>query len=159
MGTFTANKFRIHISIRGLIVLRQHDRDHAPGNRRVGWIRRVVCERPVKIVDLEKDRLAVGFERSKFMLFVRVVGTTEVTEHRDGLDDPVDGDLAERRPGVMTVMPPGRCCRSSSLRARMRAVLVSMTKLRSVFRSAKAMAQAGALRPEPQQIARLTGQA
>ena len=49
------------------------------------------------IVDFEKDPLTVGLERSKVVLFVGVVGMTEVVEHRDGLDDAVDGDLAERR--------------------------------------------------------------
>ena len=84
---------------------------------------------------------------------------TEVVEHRDGLDDAVDGDLAERRNARRhDGNAAGKAL--TQLRARMRAVLVSMTKLRCVFRSgvAVAVAQAERLGPEPQ-FTRLTGQA
>ena len=35
----------------------------------------------------EKDRVAVGIERAKVVLLVRVVGLAKVVVHRDGLDD------------------------------------------------------------------------
>src|SRR5436190_1406024 len=48
-----------------------------------------------KILDLEKDRVAVGLERAKVVLFMGVVGVTKVVEHGDGLDDALDGLFAE----------------------------------------------------------------
>jgi len=35
--------------------------------------------------------MAVGFEGAKVVLFVRIVGVTEVVLDRDGLDDSLDG--------------------------------------------------------------------
>jgi len=45
----------------------------------------------IVVVDLEEHLVAVGIERAKVVLFVRVVGVTKVVKHRDGLDDPGDG--------------------------------------------------------------------
>src|SRR5262249_16606020 len=55
----------------------------------------VVREGLVVVVDLEIDRVTIGFERSKVVLFVRIVGVAKVVEHRDGLDDAGDGFGAE----------------------------------------------------------------
>ena len=44
------------------------------GDGRVGRIGRVVFQVAIKIIDLEKDRVAVGLERAKVVLFMRVVG-------------------------------------------------------------------------------------
>src|ERR1700732_2123912 len=52
------------------ILLGQHDRDHALGDRGVGWIRGVVAEAFVVVVDLEQDRVAVGIKAAKVVLFV-----------------------------------------------------------------------------------------
>src|ERR1700730_12760188 len=49
----------------------------------------------VEVVNLEEHPAAVGVERAKVVLFVRVVGVTKVIEHRDGLDDPGNGFDAE----------------------------------------------------------------
>src|ERR1700724_2272464 len=66
------------------ILFGEHDRDHALGNRRIGWIGGVVGEALVEVVDLEKDPMAVGVERAKVVFFVRVVGVAKVIEHSDG---------------------------------------------------------------------------
>ena len=65
------------------ILFGQHDRDHALGDRRISRIRGVVGEALVEVVDLEEHPLAVGIERAKVVLFVRVVGVTEIVKHRD----------------------------------------------------------------------------
>ena len=49
----------------------------------------------IEIIDLEKDRLAVGLERPKIMLFVGVVGVAKIVIYRDGLDDALNGFLAK----------------------------------------------------------------
>src|SRR5262245_14733860 len=41
--------------------------------------------------------MAIGFERAKVVLFVRIVGVAKVVEHGDGLDDASDGFSAESR--------------------------------------------------------------
>ena len=50
----------------------------------------------VEVVDLEKDRLSVGFERPKIMFFVWVIGVAKIVIHRDGFDDALDSLLAKR---------------------------------------------------------------
>jgi len=75
----------------------EHDRDHAPGDRRVCRIGRVVGEVAAEVIDLEEDRLAFGLKRSKVMFFMRVVGVTKVVEHRDRFDDAFDGFWSECR--------------------------------------------------------------
>ena len=45
-------------------------------------LRGVVGEALVEVVDLEEDPLAVGVERSKVVLLVRVVGVTEIVKDR-----------------------------------------------------------------------------
>jgi hypothetical protein len=40
--------------------------------------------------------VAVGLERAKVVLFMRVVGVAKVVEHGDRLDDALDGFLAKR---------------------------------------------------------------
>src|SRR6202047_5658308 len=62
------------------ILLGQHDRDHAFGDRGVGWIRGVVAEALVVGADLEKDCVAIGIEAAKIVLFVRVVGVAKGIE-------------------------------------------------------------------------------
>ena len=52
-------------------------------------------EGAIKIIDLEKDRFAFDLERPEVVLFVRVIGVTEVIERGDRLDNSVDSFLAE----------------------------------------------------------------
>jgi hypothetical protein len=65
----------------------QHDRDDALSYGRVGRIGRVAGQVLIVVVDLEKDHVAVSFERAKVVLFMWVVGVTKVVEDGDGLDD------------------------------------------------------------------------
>ena len=53
-------------------------------------------QRGVEIIDLEKDGVALGFERPKVMFFVWIVGVAKVVVGFDGLDDARDGFGAER---------------------------------------------------------------
>ena len=50
----------------------------------------------IEIIDLEKDRLSVGFERPKIMFFVWVIGVTKIVKDRDGFDDALNSLLAKR---------------------------------------------------------------
>ena len=61
----------------------------------------------IKIIDLEKDFVSVGIERTKVVFFVRVIGVAKVVVDLDGLDDraTASGPRAAT-PGVMTAMPP-----------------------------------------------------
>ena len=43
----------------------------------------MVAEALVEVVDLEEHPVAVGVERAKVVLFVRVVGVTKVVKDRD----------------------------------------------------------------------------
>ena len=52
-------------------------------------------QRRIIIIDFEKDRVAVGFERAKVMFFVWVVGVAKVVVHFDGRDDARDRLRAE----------------------------------------------------------------
>ena len=79
-----------------LVFFGQHDGNDALGDI---WIARIGRVRPqivIEIVDFKKDRVTIGFERAKVMFFVWVVGMTEIIEHRDSLDDPVDCFWAKR---------------------------------------------------------------
>jgi hypothetical protein len=67
--------------------LRQHDRDDALGDVWVGRIGGMHGQRGIEIIDLEKDRVSIGFERAKVMLFVRVVGMAKAVVYFDGADD------------------------------------------------------------------------
>jgi hypothetical protein len=44
------------------IFVGQHDRDHADGDGRIGG---QIFQVAIEIIDLEKDRVAFGFERAK----------------------------------------------------------------------------------------------
>jgi hypothetical protein len=44
------------------VLVGQHDRDDSVGYRRVSWIGGMVGEGPIKIIDLEKDRLTFSLE-------------------------------------------------------------------------------------------------
>ena len=96
------------------VLVGEHDRDHADGDGRVGRIGGVVIHAAIKIIDLEKDRVAFGLERAKVMLFVGVVRVTKVVETGDGLDDARGGLFAESAatPGVITATPVAKFCRS-----------------------------------------------
>jgi hypothetical protein len=41
----------------------------------------------VEIIDLEKDHLAIDFQRAEIVLFIRIVGVTKIIVDRDSLDD------------------------------------------------------------------------
>jgi len=60
------------------VLLGQHDGDHALGDGPVSCVWGMVGEALVVIIDLEKDRLTVGFERAEIVLFVRIVGVAEI---------------------------------------------------------------------------------
>ena len=77
------------------ILLGQHDGDDALGDRRIGRVRRVIRQILVEIIDLEKDHLAVGFERAKVVFFIRVVGMTKIVIRGDCVDDSGDSFGAE----------------------------------------------------------------
>jgi hypothetical protein len=69
----------------------------------------VVGEALVEVVNLEEHPMAIGVERAKVVLFVRVVGVTKVIEHGDGLDDPGDRFGAKSGMlGVITAAPPAK---------------------------------------------------
>jgi hypothetical protein len=68
----------------------------------------------VEIIDLEKDHLAVGFERAKVVLFIPVVGVAKIVVHRDGLDD--SGDL--KRESAAKNAPRGKTMRIVAMVAR-----------------------------------------
>ena len=53
-------------------------------------------QRGIVIIDLEKDRVAIGFERAKVVFFVWIVGVAKVVIDFDGLDDARDCFGAER---------------------------------------------------------------
>ena len=48
------------------------------------------------VIDLEKDGVALGFERAKVMFFIWIVGVAKVVINFDGLDDARDRFRAER---------------------------------------------------------------
>ena len=52
-------------------------------------------QRGVEIIDLEKDRVAIGYERAKVMFFVWIVGMAKVVIDFDCLDDASDSLGAE----------------------------------------------------------------
>ena len=67
----------------------------------------MVGEGAVEIVDFEENCFAVSFERPEIVFFVRIIGVTEVVEHRHCLNDPVDslwpkGGDARRNDGSAT---------------------------------------------------------
>ena len=66
----------------------KHDRDDPFRNARVCRVGRVMGEGVVVVVDLEEDRLTLRLKDPEVMLFVRIVGTTEIVIDRDRLDDP-----------------------------------------------------------------------
>ena len=45
------------------------------------------CQCGIVIIDLEKDRVALGFERAKIMFFMWIVGVAKVVVDFDRLDD------------------------------------------------------------------------
>jgi hypothetical protein len=77
----------------GSVFVGQHDGDDALSDVWVGRIGRMHGQRGIEVVDLEKDRVAVGFERAKVMFFVWVVGVAKVVVHFDCLDDARDSRI------------------------------------------------------------------
>jgi hypothetical protein len=71
---------RLEAAIGRSIFVGQHHGDHADRDGRVGRIGGVVVQAAIKIIDLEKDRVAFGLERPKVVLFMRVVGVAEVVK-------------------------------------------------------------------------------
>jgi hypothetical protein len=84
----------IHGVHRGSVLIGQHDGNDPLGQGRIRWIRRMVGEGPIVVIDLEEDRVALGFERSEVMFFVRIIGVAEVIIRCDCLDNSVDAELA-----------------------------------------------------------------
>ena len=56
------------------VLVGKHDRDDPLGDRRIGWIGRMVSEGPIVIIDLEKDRFTFSLERSEIVFFIRIIG-------------------------------------------------------------------------------------
>ena len=79
------------------VLFSQHDGDVALGDRRISWVGRVSSESLVKIIDLEKDRLAIDLKRPKVVLLIWVIGVTEIVVDSDRLNDATDGFGAEGR--------------------------------------------------------------
>jgi len=75
---------------RRLVLFSQRNRDDAFGDRGVGGIGRVVLARLVEGINLEKDFVAIGFERTEVVFFVRIVGVAEIVVDGDRLDDARD---------------------------------------------------------------------
>ena len=91
----------------------------------------VVGEAFVEVVDLEEHPLAVGIERAKVVLFVRVVGVTEIVKDADGLDDPGNRFGAKSRNARGHHRgPSGKILTQFIVQRTDRAVLLSMTDLR-----------------------------
>jgi hypothetical protein len=44
------------------VLVGEHDRDNPLSHRRISWIGGMVGEGPIKIIDLEKDRLTFSLE-------------------------------------------------------------------------------------------------
>src|SRR5271166_1864639 len=74
----------------GSVFLGQHDGDHSLGDVWVGRIGGMRGQRGVEIIDLEKDRVAIGYERAKVMFSMWIVGVAKVVIDFDGLDDARD---------------------------------------------------------------------
>jgi hypothetical protein len=55
----------------------------------------VAGEGRVVVVDLEKDCVAINVERAKVVLFVWIVGITEIVVNGDGLENPRDDLITE----------------------------------------------------------------
>src|SRR5579862_5231218 len=69
------------------IFFRQHDRQYTCDD----WFSMCALDIWLLIqVDLEKDRVAVGFQRPKVVLSIWIVGVTEVIVDLDRLDDAGD---------------------------------------------------------------------
>jgi hypothetical protein len=79
------------------ILFRQHDRDDPLGDGGIGGIGRVHWHAVIEIVDLEKDPVAVGLERSKVVFLMRVVRMAKVVEDSNRFDDAFDSNGAEGR--------------------------------------------------------------
>jgi hypothetical protein len=65
----------------------EHDRNHTLGHHGIGRIAGAAGQGRVVIIDLEKDRVTVDFERAEIVLFMRIVLMAEIIVHRDGLKD------------------------------------------------------------------------
>ena len=113
-----------------LVLFRQHDSNHALGDRRIGWVGRVLAKRLIVVVDLEKYRVAVGVAHTEIMLFVRIVRLAEVVIDGDRLTILATASApSAATPAVMTAWPVLKSFRKRSLRARM--VSVSLVMLTS----------------------------
>ena len=88
------------------------------------------CQCGIVIIDLEKDRVAVGFERTKIVFFTWIVGVAKVVVDFDGLDDARDCFGTERSDFIVTTAWPWlKFFRNSSLRVRMRSVCVDLSSV------------------------------
>ena len=73
-----------------LVLFCKHDRYYAFCDSRVGSIGRVAGERLIVVVNFEKDCVAVSREGTEVMLFIWIVGVTEIVIEGDGLNDTRD---------------------------------------------------------------------
>ena len=96
------------------VFFRQHDGDDALGDGWVGRIGGMRGQRGVEIIDLEKDRAAIGYERAKVVFFVWIVGMAKVVVDFDGL---------------------GRCARQLRVRAQRRRIVMTAWPWLKFFRS------------------------
>jgi hypothetical protein len=88
------------------ILLRQHNRNHALGDRRIRWVWRVITTRVIKIIDLKEYCLTIDLERPKVMFAVRVVGVAELVINGNCLDDALTVSApSAATPAVITAVP------------------------------------------------------
>ena len=88
---------RVRAVVPYLILVGQHDCDHAFSDRRVGWVWGMISVASVVIIDLEEDRFPFGFERSEVMFFMRIICVAEIVVHSDRLHNALDSLLAQYR--------------------------------------------------------------
>ena len=56
------------------VLTRQHDRDDPLSKGRIGRVRGVARQRPIKVVDLEEDSCAIAGELTKVVFLMWIVG-------------------------------------------------------------------------------------
>lgn len=127
----------------GSVFLREHDRQHAGRDRRIGGVLRAELQRSIIGVDLPEVALPSEIEGTEVVLQVGVVVRIERIEGCDlvGITRALTSDGSASTPAVSITRPPVIVRRNASFKARMRAVLSSMCRPRQM-RSARMSADA-----------------
>ena len=77
-----------------LVLRGQHDSNDPGRDVGVRWVRRPAFQQEVVVVDLPQDSLACGCERTEIVFVVGVVGSRELVELPDTVEDRADGHQA-----------------------------------------------------------------